>query len=51
MTDAEADQAVALYASGSTIAEVARLLGRPCSTIQTALTRRGVAMRRRHDYR
>lgn len=50
MTEAEADQAVKLYNAGSTIAEVAAALGRPHSTIQTALTRRGVAMRRRHDY-
>jgi IS30 family transposase len=50
MTAHEIDQAIELYAAGSTIAEVAALLGRPCSTVQTALTRNGVAMRRRHDY-
>ncbi|MFL6162355.1 MAG: helix-turn-helix domain-containing protein [Jatrophihabitantaceae bacterium] len=50
MTEGEIDRAVELYAAGSTIAEVAAVLGRPCSTIQTVLTRRSVAMRRRHDY-
>ena len=50
MTEAEIDQAVELYAAGSSIAEVAVALGRPCSTIQTALARRGVARRSRHDY-
>lgn len=50
MPEAEADQVVALYVGGSTIAEVAAMLGRPCSTVQTALTRRRVPMRRRHDH-
>lgn len=50
MTEVEIDQAVELYMSGSTIAEVAVVLSRPCSTVLTALTRRGVTMRRRHDY-
>lgn len=50
MTVVELDQAVELYAGGSTIAEVASVLGRPYSTVQTALTQRSVAMRRRHDY-
>lgn len=50
MTEAETDQAVELYSAGSTIAEVAAVLGRPCSTIQTALARRGVTRRSRHDY-
>lgn len=49
MTMSEIDQAVELYAAGSTIAAVAAVLGRPCSTIQTSLTRRGVTRRRRHD--
>jgi hypothetical protein len=51
MTDAETDRVVELYAVGSTIADVAAALGRPCSTVQTALARRGVVRRRRHDYR
>ena len=50
VTESETDQAVEFYSAGSTIAEVAAVLGRPCSTIRTALARRGVAMRRRHDY-
>ena len=50
MTETETNQAVELYGAGSTIAEVAAVLGRPCSTIQTALARRGVARRSRHDY-
>lgn len=50
MTEAETDQAVELYGAGSTIAEAAVVLGRPCSTIQAALERRGVARRSRHDY-
>lgn len=50
MTDEEADQAVELYQSGLTISEVAAKLDRPWSTVQTALGRRGVVRRRRHDY-
>lgn len=50
MARAEIDQAVELYAAGLTIAEVAAAIGRPCSTVQTALARRGVARRSRHDY-
>jgi hypothetical protein len=50
MTPAETDHAVELYAAGSTIAEVAAVLDRPCGTIQNALVRRGVARRSRHDY-
>jgi histone H3/H4 len=50
MTEVETDRAVQLYSTGSTIAAVATTLGRPCSTVQTALTRRGVTMRTRHDY-
>jgi hypothetical protein len=52
MTDAEVQQAVELYQSGLTLAEVAGKLDRPWSTVQTALTRRGgVVMRSRRDYR
>jgi lambda repressor-like predicted transcriptional regulator len=50
MTKGEIDQAVELYEAGSTIAEAAAVLGRPCSTIQTALSRRSVAMRGRNGY-
>jgi AraC-like DNA-binding protein len=50
MTEAEVDQAVELYQSVLTIAEVAAKLDRPWSTVQTALTRRGVVRRSRHDY-
>jgi hypothetical protein len=51
MTEVEVGQAAELYKSGLTISQVAAKLDRPWSTVQTALTRRGVAMRRRHDYR
>jgi hypothetical protein len=51
MTELEAGQAAELYQSGLTISEVAAKLDRPPSTVQTALARRGVDMRRRHDYR
>ena len=50
MTEAEVDQAVELYQSGLTIAQVAAKLDRPWSTVQTALTRRRVVRRSRHDY-
>jgi hypothetical protein len=50
MTDGEVDQAVALYQAGLTISEVAAKLDRPWSTAQTALGRRGIVRRRRHDY-
>jgi hypothetical protein len=50
MTDAETEQAVELYVGGLTIAEVAAKLERPWSTVQTALGRRGIVMRRRHNY-
>jgi transposase len=50
MTDEEAHQAVELYQSGLTIAQVAAKLDRPDSTIQTSLARRRIVMRRRHDY-
>jgi len=51
MTDNEVDQAAELYRSGLTIAQVAVKVGRPWSTVQAALTRRGVVRRSRHDYR
>jgi hypothetical protein len=51
MIDAEVNQAVELYQSGLTIAQVAAKLNRPWSTVQTALTRRDVARRSWHDYR
>jgi hypothetical protein len=51
MIDLEVDQASELYRSGLTISEVAARLNRPWSTVQTALTRRDVVMRSRHDYR
>lgn len=50
MTEAEMDHVVELYVSGLTIAQVAAEVGRPASTVQTALSRRSVAMRQRHDY-
>jgi len=50
MTELEADQAVELYQSGLTISQVAAKLNRPWSTVQTALSRRGVGMRSRHDH-
>jgi hypothetical protein len=50
ITKAETDQAVELYAAGLTIAQVAAKLDRPWATVQTALTRRGVVRRSRHDY-
>lgn len=50
MTELESDQAVELYQAGLTISQVATKLDRPWSTVQTALGRRGVVMRRRHDY-
>ena len=51
MAELEADQATQLYQSGLTISEAAAKLDRPWSTVQTALTRRGVVRRSRHDYR
>jgi hypothetical protein len=39
-----------LYQSGLTISQVAVKLDRPWSTVQTALTRRGVVRRQRWDY-
>lgn len=50
MTEDEIDQAVDLYESGLTISRAAIQLGRPQSTVQTALSRRDVDMRNRHDY-
>ena len=50
MAEIEIDQAAELYQSGLTISEVAAKLDRPWSTVQTALSRRGVATRSRHDY-
>jgi hypothetical protein len=50
MTTAEIEQSVELYATGLTIAQVATKLERPWSTVQTALNRRGIVRRRRHDY-
>jgi hypothetical protein len=50
MTDAEVDQAVELYQSSLTISQVAAKIDRPWSTVQTALTRRSVITRSRHDY-
>jgi transposase len=51
MTELEVDQSVDLYQSGLTISQVASKVDRPCSTVQMALARRGVDMRRRHDNR
>jgi len=50
MTKAEADQAVESLREWLNHCQVAALLGRPCSTVQTALSRCRVVMRRRHDY-
>jgi transposase-like protein len=50
MNKAEVERAVQLYASGRTIADVADQLGRPSTTVQTALSRHGVVARQRHDY-
>jgi transposase-like protein len=38
MSEADVEQAVQLYTSGQTIAAVADQLGRPSSTVQTALS-------------
>jgi hypothetical protein len=51
MANPEVDRAIALYSARSTMPHVVTVLGRPNSTIQTALARRGVVRRRRHDYR
>jgi hypothetical protein len=50
MTTDEIDLAVERYAAGMTMAQVGEELNRPLSTIQTALSKHGVAARSRHDY-
>jgi hypothetical protein len=51
MTPDEIDLAVERYTAGMTMAQVGEELNRPLSTIQTALSKHGVATRSRHDHR
>ena len=50
MTTDEVELAAEKYAAGLTLAQVGEELNRPLSTIQTALSKHGVAARSRHDY-
>jgi hypothetical protein len=51
MTTDEVEGAIKRYTAGMTMAQVGEELNRPLSTIQTALSKHGVAARSRHDYR
>jgi hypothetical protein len=51
VSDEQVQQAVWTYEAGSSVAQVARTLGLPPSSIYDALRRAGVVMRDRHDRR